>query len=366
MTQLVAPAEMISELPVPSEVSELVQKTRNKVRQIMHGYNNGGLVIIVGPCSVHERSVALEYARWLCKTRDSLPSSFALIMRAYVEKPRTSVGWKGLVYDPFLNNSFCVSEGLRLARSLLLEINSMGIPTATEFLSPTTEKYISDLISWGSIGSRTVTSQLHRELASGVECPIGFKNGINGDIKVGVDAILCARQPHHYLSINEWGMASVLRSKGNHDCHLVLRGGEQPNYTEDSVRSAARLLAPYDLPARVMIDCSHANCSKNYGDQVLVAKDIVRQLDAGSEHILGAMIESNLVSGRQDVSPYRSLVFGQSITDACVGLEDTARTLDLFANSMARRTKARTADLSAGVESPASLSLEANRTNCAT
>jgi 3-deoxy-7-phosphoheptulonate synthase len=252
-------------------------------------------------------------------------------MRVYIEKQRTSLGWKGLVYDPFLDNSFRMNEGLWMARDLLLEINAMGIPAATEFLNPVTEKYIGDLISWGSIGTRTVTSQLHRELASGVGCPVGFKNGLSGDIKVAADAIFSARRPHCYISTDEWGMAAALRSEGNPDCHLVLRGGTQPNYATESVEEAAQLLSARGLPDKIMVDCSHANCRSSYADQVLVAEEVVRQIKAGSQHILGVMIESNLIGGRQDLTVSRPLTFGQSITDACLGLEETARIIEMLA-----------------------------------
>jgi 3-deoxy-7-phosphoheptulonate synthase len=330
--EISVPHEVIKELPLSEPARALVGRTRQSVHELLHGVGDGRLLAVVGPCSVHDPQAALEYARWLCRMRDLFSSRLLIVMRIYFEKPRTKMGWKGLINDPYLDGSFRLNEGVRLARNLLLAINELGIPAATEFVDLVTPQYVADLISWGSIGARTTESQVHRELASGLSCPVGFKNGTGGNVEAAVNAVFSARNPHHFLSVTKMGVGAVISTTGNEDCHVILRGGAAPNYDKETVQATARLLRQQGLPDKMLIDCSHGNCQGDHSLQTKVADEVCRQLEQGSSNILGVMVESNLVSGSQRSSAGQPLIYGQSITDPCIGLEDTYRILDKLAN----------------------------------
>jgi len=291
----------------------------------------------VGPCSVHDVRAALEYAERLLALKKALEKDLVVVMRVYFEKPRTTVGWKGLINDPDLDGSFQINKGLRIARQLLLNINEMGMPAGTEFLDMITPQYYADLVSWGAIGARTTESQVHRELASGLSCPVGFKNGTDGNVKIAVDAIKAASSPHHFLSVTKGGHSAIVSTNGNEDCHIILRGGKQPNYDAASVDAACKELASGGLAQRLMIDVSHANSAKQYKRQVEVARDVAGQIAAGDERIIGVMIESHLCEGRQDLVPGKTLTYGQSITDACIGWDDTEMLLNELAEAVRKR-----------------------------
>jgi 3-deoxy-7-phosphoheptulonate synthase len=329
--ELVAPTELIREFPVTDAVSELIYDTRQTISNILYGIDHR-LLVVAGPCSIHDTSAAIDYAGRLLEMAKPLRSEILMVMRVYFEKPRTTVGWKGLVNDPHLDGTFRINDGLRMARKLLLEVNSMGMPAGTEFLDMIVPQYFADLISWGAIGARTTESQVHRELASGLSCPVGFKNGTDGNIRIAVDAVRAARIPHHFLSVTKMGHSAIVHTKGNMDGHVILRGGKEPNYSAEHVQAAAEALAAQKLPSRVMVDASHSNSSKDFRKQSLVAEDIARQISSGSNHILGLMVESNLKAGNQPLTP-GSLEYGLSITDACVGLDETARMLELLAEA---------------------------------
>jgi 3-deoxy-7-phosphoheptulonate synthase len=337
--EVIAPAEVLKSHPITDVASETVAKTRQSVHNILTGKDNR-LLVVIGPCSIHDPKAALEYAGNLKILRDELADDLLIIMRVYFEKPRTTVGWKGLINDPHLNGSFEINEGLHLARRLLLDINNMGIPAGTEYLDLITPQYISDLISWGAIGARTTESQAHRELASGLSCPVGFKNGTNGNLKIAIDAMHAASQPHYFLSLTKAGRSAIFSTRGNEDCHVILRGGQKPNYDTASVKIASQEMEAGGLPARLMIDFSHANSSKQHDRQLDVAKDVAGQIAAGNKNIIGGMVESHLVSGRQDVKQGQELLFGQSITDACIDWEHSIPLLKgLAAAVRERRTK---------------------------
>jgi 3-deoxy-7-phosphoheptulonate synthase len=337
--EVIAPAEVLKTHPITDVASETVAKTRQSVHDILTGKDDR-LLVIIGPCSIHDPKSALEYARKLKVLRDELADDLLIVMRVYFEKPRTTVGWKGLINDPHLNGSFEINEGLNLARQLLLDINNMGIPAGTEYLDLITPQYVSDLISWGAIGARTTESQAHRELASGLSCPVGFKNGTNGNLKIAIDAVHAASQPHYFLSLTKAGRSAIFSTRGNEDCHIILRGGQTPNYDAASVKIAAQKMESAGLPARLMIDFSHANSDKQHDRQLDVAKDVARQIAAGNRNIIGGMVESHLVSGRQDVTQGKELLFGQSITDACIDWENSVPLLQgLAAAVRVRRTK---------------------------
>jgi 3-deoxy-7-phosphoheptulonate synthase len=321
------PAQVMGEAPATSSVAEVVGAGRRAVHDILQGRDDR-LAVVIGPCSIHDPKAALEYARRLAAERVRHAGELEVIMRVYFEKPRTTVGWKGLINDPDLDGGFRINEGLRLARRVLLDVSAQGLPAACEFLDVTTPQYIADLVAWGAIGARTTESQIHREMASGLSCPVGFKNGTNGDVKVAVDAVMAASQPHHFLAVTKEGRAAIATTTGNTDCHLVLRGGKTPNYDAASVAAAAEILRKAGLPERIMVDVSHANSGKNHENQPAVVADVCAQVATGASPIMGVMIESHLVAGRQDIVPGQPLTYGQSVTDACVDWETSVAMLD--------------------------------------
>jgi 3-deoxy-7-phosphoheptulonate synthase len=309
------------------------------LHNILHGEDDR-LMVVIGPCSIHDTKAAMEYAQRLIKERVRFKGELEIIMRVYFEKPRTTVGWKGLINDPYLDNSFRINDGLRIARELLMNINELGLPAGTEFLDVISPQYVADLISWGAIGARTTESQVHRELASGLSCPVGFKNGTDGNIKIAVDAIKAASQPHHFLSVTKGGHSAIVSTNGNEDCHVILRGGKAPNYDAASVDAASKDLTASGLAARLMIDASHANSSKKPENQVPVCADIATQIAAGDDRIVGVMVESHLVAGRQDLVAGKSLTYGQSITDGCIDWDSSLQVLEgLAAAVKTRRAK---------------------------
>ncbi len=322
------PVDLLREFPINSAAMETVQLTRQAIHQILHGEDDR-LLVVVGPCSIHDPKAALEYAKRLSTLRDELSSQLVIVMRVYFEKPRTRVGWKGLINDPDLTDEFNINKGLRKARKLLLALASHDMPAATEYLDLISPQYISDLISWAAIGARTTESQGHRELASGVSCPIGFKNGTNGNLNIAIDAIAAANRPHRFLSVNKLGHSAIFETTGNNDCHIILRGGKRPNYDKDSVERAVEQLQDAKLSPHLMVDMSHANSSKDFRNQPRVADEVAKQISAGSHSICGVMIESHLIEGRQDgnMKSLQELTYGQSITDACIGWDDTDKVL---------------------------------------
>ena len=332
------PNDVISEFPITPPVSELVFKSRQNISDIIHGRDDR-LVVVVGPCSIHDPKAAIEYAKKLKNLESSLSSELKIVMRVYFEKPRTTVGWKGLINDPNLDDSYDVNKGLREARKILLDINEIGLPAATEYLDIITPQYISDLISWGAIGARTTESQAHRELASGLSCPVGFKNSTNGSIQVAIDAIGSASQPHIFLSITKEGKSAIFNSSGNKDCHVILRGGKIPNFESKFIKETSSILAKSENPTSLMVDMSHGNSQKQFKKQLLVNKDIADQIASGERSIFGVMIESHLVEGNQSIGPKESLTYGQSITDACVSWEDTEIMLKLLSSAVKSRRK---------------------------
>jgi len=337
------PEHLIRFFPIQgTPVETLIADTRRGVREILHGQSDRMLVVI-GPCSIHDSAAALEYAERLAEERRKHAAQLEVLMRVYFEKPRTTVGWKGLINDPYLNGSFRINEGLRIARDLLVRINQLGMPAGCEFLDVISPQYVGDLVSWGAIGARTTESQVHRELASGLSAAVGFKNGTDGDVRIAVDAILAARQKHHFLSVHKSGQVAIVETRGNDDCHVILRGGAQPNYDAANVAAACSELASAGLAQRLMIDCSHANSRKDYRRQREVCADVCAQVAQGENRVIGVMIESHLVEGRQDLVPGKPLGFGQSITDACLGWDDSLKLLAALAQSVARRREVRAA-----------------------
>jgi 3-deoxy-7-phosphoheptulonate synthase len=331
------PAHLIRFFPIQGTATEcLIAGTRAAIRQILRGESDR-LLVVIGPCSIHDPAAAVEYATRLAELRRRLADDLEVVMRVYFEKPRTTVGWKGLINDPYLDGTFRINEGLRIARDVLLRIHQLGVPAGSEFLDTISPQYIGDLISWGAIGARTTESQVHRELASGLSAPIGFKNGTDGNVKVALDAIVAARQQHHFLSVHKNGQVAIVETRGNHDCHLILRGGHTPNFDAPSVAAACAALASAGLPERVMIDCSHANTSRQFRLQMAVAEGIGEQIALGNRRIIGAMVESHLVEGRQDLRPGTRLVYGQSITDPCLGWEDSVSLLETLAEKVRER-----------------------------
>jgi 3-deoxy-7-phosphoheptulonate synthase len=334
-----SPEALIRFFPIQdTPIEKLISRTRKSVRDIVHGKSDR-LMVIMGPCSIHDPLAAIEYAGRLAAERDRFADDIELIMRVYFEKPRTTVGWKGLINDPHLNGSFHINEGLRIARDLLVKINQAGVPAGSEFLDTISPQYIGDLISWGAIGARTTESQVHRELASGLSAPIGFKNGTDGNVKIAIDAMLAARQSHHFLSIHKSGHVAIVQTKGNDDCHIILRGGKAPNYDAKSVDAAARDLEKAKLGSHLMIDCSHANSEKDHNRQIGVAENIAEQIAAGEHRIMGVMIESHLNPGRQDLVQGKKLTYGQSVTDACIGWEQSVPVLETLAKAVRARRK---------------------------
>ncbi len=334
--ELVPPSHVLREFPVSEMAAQLIFETRQAIHRILHGADDR-LLVIMGPCSIHDVKAAKEYAGKLKEAKDRLADDVLVVMRVYFEKPRTTVGWKGLINDPRLDGSFSINEGIRIARELLLEINELGLAAGCEFLDMITPQYIADLVAWGAIGARTTESQIHRELASGLSCPVGFKNGTDGNIKIAVDAIRAAQAPHHFLSVTKAGHSAIVSTSGNEDCHIILRGGKAPNYDAASVDAAARGLADAGLAQRLMIDFSHSNSSKDAQKQMDVGQDIARQLARGEERIFGIMAESHLKAGRQDLAPGKTLIYGQSITDGCISWEDTRKLLDTLAEGVRKR-----------------------------
>jgi len=337
--ELSPPGHVLREFPATVAAAQTTFEARQGVHRILHGADNR-LVVVVGPCSIHDFDSALEYARRLKPERDRLGDQLLILMRVYFEKPRTTVGWKGLINDPHMDGSYKINDGLRLARRLLWELAESGLPCATEFLDTISPQYTADLISWGAIGARTTESQVHRELASGLSCPVGFKNGTDGNIKIAVDAIRAAQAPHHFLSVTKAGHSAIVSTNGNEDCHVILRGGKQPNYDHASIDAACTELGKAGLAPRVMVDFSHGNSRKDFRRQMEVAADVAAQLAAGEERIFGVMIESNLNEGRQDHHPGQSLAYGVSITDACLGWDDTVVVLDQLADAVKKRRAA--------------------------
>jgi 3-deoxy-7-phosphoheptulonate synthase len=334
--ELSPPSHLIREFPCTDRASQTVHDARNAVHRILHGMDDR-LAVVIGPCSIHDPAAAREYARRLAAERVRLGAELEIVMRVYFEKPRTTVGWKGLINDPDLDGSFRINHGLRLARELLLEINELGLPAGCEYLDMITPQYIADLVSWGAIGARTTESQVHRELASGLSCPVGFKNGTDGNVRIAADAIKAAQQPHHFLSVTKGGHSAIVSTRGNEDCHIILRGGNQPNFDAASVEAVCQELSRRGLAQRLMIDASHANASKKAENQPVVCRDVAGQLGAGEERIFGVMIESHLAAGRQDLLPGRPLVYGQSITDACLGWDDSVAALEILAEGVRQR-----------------------------
>ncbi|HEX4928173.1 MAG TPA: 3-deoxy-7-phosphoheptulonate synthase [Burkholderiales bacterium] len=334
------PEHLIRFFPIQgTEVERQINETRRRVHEIVQGRSDR-LIVVIGPCSIHDPAAAVAYAQKLSQERHRLREELEILMRVYFEKPRTTVGWKGLINDPYLNGSFRINEGLRIARDLLVRINQAGVPAAVEFLDVISPQYIGDLVSWGAIGARTTESQVHRELASGLSAAVGFKNGTDGNVKIAVDALLAARQSHHFLSVHKSGQVAIVKTRGNEDCHIILRGGKSPNYDAGSVQAACAELARAGLPERLMIDCSHANAAKEFRRQIEVAEDLARQIAAGERRIVGAMVESHLVEGRQDLAKGKPLVFGQSITDPCLGWDDSLKLLERLAEAVrARRAR---------------------------
>lgn len=335
--ELLPPVALLEKFPATERAAKTVSQARSAIHNILRG-SDDRLLVVIGPCSIHDTQAAKEYAGRLLALREELSGELEVVMRVYFEKPRTTVGWKGLINDPQMDNSFNINDGLRLARKLLVEINDSGLPAAGEFLDMITPQYLADLMSWGAIGARTTESQVHRELASGLSCPVGFKNGTDGTIKVAIDAINAAGAPHCFLSVTKWGHSAIVNTSGNGDCHIILRGGKEPNYSAAHVKDVKAGLSKAGLPAQVMIDFSHANSSKQFKKQLDVSADVCGQISGGEKAIIGVMIESHLVEGNQSLESGESLVYGKSVTDGCIGWQDTETVLrDLAAAVKARR-----------------------------
>jgi 3-deoxy-7-phosphoheptulonate synthase len=333
------PAQVQKELPLSEAAARTIVRARKEVQEILRGHDDR-LLVIVGPCSIHDPQAALDYAQKLKALREQVDRHLLIVMRVYFEKPRTTVGWKGLINDPDLDDSYDIDRGLRLARKLLLDLNGMGVPAGVEYLDILTPQYLSDLVAWGAIGARTTESQLHREMASGLSCPVGFKNGTDGSVKVAVDAVLSARNPHRFLSLTSQGEVSIFETSGNPDTHIILRGGSTgTNYDAGSVEAACVALGKAGLQPQVMIDFSHANSQKQHKKQIEVGRKVGEQLAGGDRRIVGVMIESHLVEGRQEIGPREQMVYGQSVTDACIGLDDTGLILRELAGAIAQRHK---------------------------
>ncbi len=333
------PREICEEIPITEAAAGTTWRTRQSITRLLNRDDNR-LMVVTGPCSIHDVDAAKEYAGRLKALVEKYKDELLIVMRVYFEKPRTTVGWKGLINDPDLDNSFHINKGLRLARGLLLDLNEMGIPAGTEFLDIITPQYVADLVSWGAIGARTTESQVHRELASGLSCPVGFKNGTDGSVKIAVDAIRAASNPHHFLSLRKEGNSAIYTTTGNNACHVILRGGKQPNFDRASINAAATELSAARLPPCIMVDFSHANSEKKHKNQLQVGADVCRQISDGEDRIFGVMIESHLKGGRQDIAAGKELVYGQSITDACLDWDDSEKLIHALAEaSRARRSR---------------------------
>jgi 3-deoxy-7-phosphoheptulonate synthase len=333
---LSTPAELMFDLPCSERAANTVSTSRRALHGILHG-SDDRVAVVIGPCSIHDVPAAIEYAARLSEQRERFADDLEIVMRVYFEKPRTTVGWKGLINDPDLDGTFRIEKGLRLARSLLRDINEMGLPAGCEFLDMITPQYIADFVAWGAIGARTTESQVHRELASGLSCPVGFKNGTDGNVKIAADALMAASQPHHFMAVTKEGRSAIATTTGNRDCHVILRGGHVPNYDAASVDAACVTLTKVGLAQRVMIDASHANSSKKPENQTLVIDDIAGRIEAGDTRIVGTMIESHLVGGRQDLVAGRALTYGQSITDGCIDWLASVAVLERLALAVCRR-----------------------------
>ena len=344
LKELSTPEEVMREVPRTLTATRVVMAARNAIHAILAGQDDR-LLVVVGPCSVHDPKAALEYAERLASLREDLADQLEIVMRVYFEKPRTTVGWKGLINDPDLDGSFDINKGLRLARNVLSAVNNLGLPAGAEFLDMTTPQYIADLVSWAAIGARTTESQIHRELASGLSCPVGFKNGTDGNVRIAADAVKSASHPHHFMAVTKLGRSAIASTAGNEDCHIILRGGSKPNYDAASVAAACNELTKSGVAPLVMVDASHANSSKKPENQPLVMADIAGQIAGGENRIMGVMIESNLIAGRQDVVPGRPLVYGQSITDGCIDWATTATALEQLADAVEIRRNAQRAGL---------------------
>jgi len=339
ITEVESPSSVHALYPITDQAARTVAGSREAIHRILHA-DDDRLLVVIGPCSVHDPDSAIEYARRLLKERERLGGELEIVMRVYFEKPRTTVGWKGLINDPHLNETFDINEGLKRGRKLLLDINDMGLPAGTEFLDLISPQYIADLIAWGAIGARTTESQGHRELASGLSCPVGFKNGTDGTIGIAIDAIRAAERPHVFMSLTKAGHSAIFSTSGNHDTHIILRGGKRPNYDQESVADATEKMRRAGLQPSLMIDFSHANSRKQHEKQIDVARDVAGQIRRGNRHIIGAMVESHLVPGRQDLVPGQELLYGQSITDACISWEDSVPVLEELAEAVRERRKA--------------------------
>ncbi len=333
---LLPPIALLERFPSTVNASKSVFEGREAIHNIFHD-NDDRLLVVIGPCSIHDPKAAIEYGQRLVALRKKYKGTLEIVMRVYFEKPRTTVGWKGLINDPYMDNSFQLNDGLRIGRKLLLDLNDMGLPTAGEFLDMITPQYMADFMCWGAIGARTTESQVHRELASGLSCPVGFKNGTDGTIKVAIDAIGSAAAPHHFLSVTKFGHSAIVETTGNEDCHIILRGGKTTNFDAESVKTISEQLTKVGLKDKIMIDFSHANSSKKFENQMLVCKDVCQQISGGNHAIFGIMVESHLVEGRQDLVDGEVKVYGQSITDACIGWQDTETLLAELNDAVAAR-----------------------------
>ena len=334
--ELLPPIAILERFPASENAAATVFNARQSIHNIL-ARQDDRLLVVIGPCSIHDPKAALEYGQRLVALRERYQDQLEVVMRVYFEKPRTTVGWKGLINDPYMDNSFKLNDGLRTARKLLVDLNHSGMPTAGEFLDMITPQYVADMMCWGAIGARTTESQVHRELASGLSCPVGFKNGTDGTIKVAIDAIGAANAPHHFLSVTKFGHSAIVSTKGNPDCHIILRGGREPNYSAGHVAQISEQLKKAKLVDNIMIDFSHANSSKQYQRQMQVANEVAEQIAAGNKAIFGVMVESHLVEGRQDLIEGQALCYGQSVTDACIGWEDTERLLAVLNQSVIER-----------------------------
>lgn len=336
--ELLPPVALLEKFPASPAIANVVSNARAAIHNILQKKDDR-LLVVIGPCSIHDTDAALEYAEKLKTVRQDLANELEIVMRVYFEKPRTTVGWKGLINDPYMDRSFQMNQGLRIGRKLLIDINDMGVPAAGEFLDMITPQYLGDLMSWGAIGARTTESQVHRELASGLSCPVGFKNGTDGTIKIAIDAINAAAAPHCFLSVTKFGHSAIVKTVGNKDCHIILRGGKEPNYSAQHVAAIKDELTKVGLSDSVMIDFSHGNSSKQYKKQMDVATDVAQQIASGEKAITGVMVESNLVEGAQDLNGGKPLTYGQSITDACIGWNDTVTLLEQLAESVNKRRR---------------------------
>lgn len=337
--ELLPPVALLERFPASEKASEAVFSGRNAISNIFN-HQDDRLLVVIGPCSIHDPKAALEYGQRLVQLREKYQSSLEIVMRVYFEKPRTTVGWKGLINDPYMDNSFKLNDGLRIGRKLLSDLNDLGLPTAGEFLDMITPQYMADFMCWGAIGARTTESQVHRELASGLSCPVGFKNGTDGTIKVAIDAIGAASASHHFLSVTKYGHSAIVETTGNKDCHIILRGGKTTNFDAASVAEVTGQLSKAGLNTKLMIDFSHGNSSKKFENQMLVSTAVSEQMSAGNQNIFGVMVESNLVEGRQDLKQGETLTYGQSVTDACIGWSDTQTLLAELSTAVNKRREA--------------------------